>query len=300
MADSDLSSGQLSFDKDAVASTSQSSQNTRKYRSNSASMIGKTEAVGKDKTPTCGKCCSKFSDKSSTTSIECERCFKWYHVKCTRLTQNDFKTLQKTDIGVHWYCEKCDSVFVAIENRLKALQEMLEELRNNNNETVEAKTYAEITAKLDNNIRQTQVNHIQVSKQIQNLKVNLEVDNRAKNLVVFGIKEDEKSAFEAVIDMLKNCSVYGPNIVQPQVMRLGKKAENKSRPIKICFNSEAEKWETLKRINHVKPNGIFARLDLDKEQQQKDFQLRMELKKRREQDKEHSYKIVKNQIVMIN
>jgi hypothetical protein len=28
------------------------------------------------------------------------------------------------------------------------------------------------------------------------------------------------------------------------------------------FQSEAEKWEVLKRINHKKPNGIFARLNL--------------------------------------
>lgn len=66
------------------------------------------------------------------------------------------------------------------------------------------------------------------------------------------------------------------------------------------MSSENDKWELLKPINAIKRKGVFARLDLTKEEQHKDFLLRQELKEQREKDPQGQYKIIKNKIVKLD
>lgn len=268
-----------------------------RVRASSTNSVRATEVILK-----CGKCNSDFVDNN--TGVECERCLKWFHLKCTKLSAGDFKVIQKTNIGVHWYCDECNNVFQSIDNRLKALEEMMIQMRSDEKQITKPETYAEIAAKIDSNLKQTETHHHQVSKQIQTLQHNLGADNRAKNLIVFGIKEssseDKESTINLVTDLLKDCNLHSASLNKSQVIRLGAKADKKHRPIKICLNSENEKWEMIKRINHKKPNGIFARLDLDKEQQKQDFLLRTELKTCREENPDNTYKIVKNKIVKLS
>ena len=71
--------------------------------------------------------------------------------------------------------------------------------------------------------------------------------------------------------------------VTPQsLFRLGKINEetNRSRPLKLCTDSPADKWEILKRINSLNITGVFARLDLSREEREVDFRLRQELQVR--------------------
>lgn len=69
-----------------------------------------------------------------------------------------------------------------------------------------------------------------------------------------------------------------------------------SRPVKLCLSFESDKWEFLRRFNAQKPGGAFARLDLAKEQQQKDFLLRKELRDARQKDEQGTYKIVEEKV----
>jgi len=58
--------------------------------------------------------------------------------------------------------------------------------------------------------------------------------------------------------------------------------------MRLTLASEVQKWEFLKRINAQKIEGVFARLDLNKEEQEKDFQLRSELREMRQKNSETS------------
>ena len=144
-----------------------------------------------------------------------------------------------------------------------------------------------------------------MSSQLNSLKDDIKTETRSKNLIVFGVKESNEdvsgheTSIEQVSNVLKACR-FLCDLTKNHVYRLGKKTSNgKPRPIKICLPSEADKWELIKRINREKPDGVFARLDLTREEQDQDFQLRLRLREAREADTKNKYKIVKGKIVQI-
>ena len=69
--------------------------------------------------------------------------------------------------------------------------------------------------------------------------------------------------------------------------------------MRLTLASEVQKWEFLKRINAQKIEGVFARLDLNKEEQEKDFQLRSELRELRQKNPENKYKITSGKIIKV-
>ena len=243
--------------------------------------------------PLCGKCKNKF-DEEEILCVECERCSTWFHQECTRLTKTDYKSVQKRNIGIHWFCEKCDNMLVSIDEKLRQIQETVNDL---SKQKIPATNYSDIVSKIDTSIKQNETIQSEMSKQIKSLQSDLTAENRAKNVVVFGIKENE-NLNETVSKIYDECGLH-LSTDKLKALRLGAMKDGKSRPVKISLASESQKWDLLKRINSVKPDGIFARLDLTKEEQQKDFLLRSELKKIREQNPSDTYKIVKNKIVQL-
>jgi hypothetical protein len=189
----------------------------------------------------------------------------------------------------------------AIDSRLKPIRESLNEVVTKHSEPT--KTYAEIAAKLDSTMKQNQTIQYQVSKQITNIQTELTSDKRAKNLVIFGIKEKGEigtgsDIVSVLSEVLTPCGIKN-SFAKDQVMRLGERKEGRARPVRVCLKTEADKWELLKRINANKPAGVFARLDLCKEEQERDFHLRTELKKVRAEDTKNSYKIIRGKITKI-
>jgi hypothetical protein len=96
--------------------------------------------------------------------------------------------------------------------------------------------------------------------------------------VPFGLLQDDKPANDVVSDLFSECSLSFEKY-RPSCIALGSRQGTKPRPIKVTFQTEADKWEALKVINREKPTGVFARLDLNREEQEQDFRLRQELKK---------------------
>jgi hypothetical protein len=138
----------------------------------------------------------------------------------------------------------------------------------------------------------------QVVKHINSIKTELQAENRSKNMVIFGLPQDDKPVNDVVSDLFSECSLsfekYGPSCIA-----LGSRQGTKPRPIKVTFQTEADKWEALKVINREKPTGVFARLDLNREEQEQDFRLRQELKKVRAENPEGTYKIYKGKITQV-
>ena len=130
---------------------------------------------------------------------------------------------------------------------------------------------------------------------------NQEKSLRAKNLIVFGMAEQD-SLENAVYNL--NCFLRHEchidlELKTTAITRLGPVVQGKNRPIRVTMEDEGKKWEILKRINAARVKGVFARLDLNKEERVRDFALRKELKEMREADPVHAYKIVKNKVVKI-
>lgn len=156
--------------------------------------------------------------------------------------------------------------------------------------------------KIDHSVK-THTNEVLVS-QSQMQKAKEEKDSRAKNLVLFGVEEnDDIMATSKIIEEYVGSKCHLKISLDGKVIhRLGRKNEEntKPRPIRIKTESETIKWDLLKRINSVKNDNIFARLDLSKQEQEQDFILRQELKKMYTENPDKKFKIHKGKIMQIN
>lgn len=243
--------------------------------------------------------CSGCTKSAGKDSIECEACKCWFHAKCVGLTKSDLSTLSKK--GVHWLCELCDTPIIGdtrhnIDARLLAIEKKLGELTEVQKDS-NKRSFAEVVSSLEKTSTKIDKQFKTQGLQIATIRDELSADNRAKNVIIFGIKgQDAEETFVELKKVCDECSLNIP-LSKSNTIRLGKQNESgKPRPIRLTVDSESTKWDTLKRINFQKIPGIFARLDLSREEQAKDFQLRQELKKAREADKTGEYKIIKNQI----
>lgn len=250
----------------------------------------------------CPKCEQGFSP--GIDSIECESCQGWFHLECAGFIKSDLKTISKK--GIHWYCNKCDGCFSSIIIKLHELSSQIDTLaKANENERSEVQSYAEVVKKFDVTSRQNQVMQEQVSKQLKTIRDDMQAEQRALNLVLFGVREpDETNQTSDILtdidSIFKDCGL-NYKLTKSQVYRLGPKKTDSTRPrpLKVCLESEFDKWEVLRRINSIKPQGIYGRLDLSREEQEKDFRLRQELKKTREEDPEGKYKIYQKKIIKL-
>lgn len=246
----------------------------------------------------CGRCAKHVGDHDQ--SIECDLCNRWYHVECTDLTKTDLKTVAKPSIK--WYCFTCNDTLSSLDSRIKTLEKVVNDQVAKQTTQIQHSTvtWADLASKLDSN-------NTFIESQVKTLKAELnkdkEKDFRSKNVILFGIKEDENTTFDQTIDqiqsVLSDCHLPPIELPKQNVHRLGPRTPSKNRPIRIKLSSDTQKWEYLRRINQNRSKGIFARLDLNKEEQERDFRLREELKQRKSADPGGQYKIAKGEIVKI-
>ena len=266
----------------------------------------------------CGTC----SKAVGSDCIECEICKKWHDLKCVKLHSADVKTIKKA--GVHWFCEKCDrfggndgnSGIFAHEKRIENLEKNIEGIKQTIDESLSKHTelvkasYAEVLKNFDKKSEVIQGTIERQSEEIVKKQESISKERekqlqRNKNFIIFGIQENDQisDTIQAVKDLLTSrCHIDVSHLMlnSGNVHRIGAKQIDRNRPVRISLDSEAAKWEILKRLNAQKIPGIFGRLDLTKEEQEKDFQLRQELKKKREEHPGTTFKIVKHQVVQIS
>ena len=127
----------------------------------------------------------------------------------------------------------------------------------------------------------------------------LERDARSKNLIIFGIPDDasKASTLSELNKLLQECHL--PKAHEDSCHRIGHKVENKVRPLRLSTCSASKKWDILKRINALRKRGVFARLDLNKEERESDFRLRQQLIQARNQSPDKTFKIKNREIVEI-
>ena len=55
----------------------------------------------------CPECCIRINDKTDN-SIRCDICEKWHHLKCTKLTTDQFD-IHSIEDSLEWFCRKCSA-----------------------------------------------------------------------------------------------------------------------------------------------------------------------------------------------
>lgn len=168
------------------------------------------------------------------------------------------------------------------------------------------KSYAEVVSKFQEKTELLQnsiTNHAQgiVEQQQMLEQERKDQELRAKNIIVYGIAETQDMAQTASVVnefLHAECSL-DVKIDRSNIIRLGKLMKDKNRPLRITLSSDSVKWDVLKRINWVKAQGVFAKLDLNRVDREKDLALRKELRKAKESDPNNTYKIYKQCIIKV-
>ena len=171
-----------------------------------------------------------------------------------------------------------------IDDKIKA---QLDTFKQNKNEQIS----------IENSIQE------QVSQKLDEFK---DIEDRKNNLMIFNIKESSKNEIaeetkedlQAVIQVIKHTNPELTEsitkiISEDNIKRLGRKKEtstednaSKPRPIKLTLPNEATKFKILRKSHKLKSyqgnNKIGLKLDLTKQQQIEERNIRQELISRRE------------------
>lgn len=191
----------------------------------------------------CNKCYSSLS--ATDTVIKCDSCKASFHTTCTKLTRAEVSCLRQKDKVVEYFCDKCKaenqsnkkllSIILDLQNEIKSLKSEVSELQN----------------KID-------IKHHCVAERSDNLSLVEEVlresherEKRSKNIILFNVDEETQSILTVAKDIISHASddVKTDNI---KVYRVGKKIQNKNRPIKIELESATEAKSVLKNKAQIK------------------------------------------------
>lgn len=121
-----------------------------------------------------------------------------------------------------------------------------------------------------------------ISKIEQKLNI-LEKEKRKYNLILFGIEENEKSKTE-LVDNVKDIIIESGTHLDSQeisnIYRIGKKYNNKNRPIVVSLTSTWKK-QIIQKNKAELPQGIYIKEDFPKEVLEKRKQLQPQLEEER-------------------
>lgn len=315
-------------------SNSRPGSSSRKTTSESSSKKGSKSLTASANAAKCELCVKPFLEDDAC--IECEVCLKWFHAECIGILDAKLLDLFASLPGAHWSCSVCDKLgsrvlklerkVDGIPNEIKKLNNSLGEIQSMFTNIVTPKlnsmeaSYANVVKGLESNAdvaKALEQNSIKVqenfAKQTSSLVSQLEIKEksekdsefRAKNLILFGIKESENREdwAQQVDTIIRDCH-SDMKVDRYNSYRLGRydasKHKERPRPLRITTNSESQMFELLSRINGKHLSGIFARKDLSKKEQEEDFRLRKELKETRNANPDSVYKIKKGKITKMN
>lgn len=167
----------------------------------------------------------------------------------------------------------------------------------------------EQTQKIDLAVKESQETRKQLGENMVKQKEDIEELNRRrsreKNLILYNLVEDEKETTEQLMlaDFEKLVNLYSGKveIIEEDITaicRLGERKENKSRPLRITFRSEAKRREILRNNKNLilereelpicsrcegdtKHIHVYVSIDRTIQQRDKEKALRAELKRRK-------------------
>jgi hypothetical protein len=249
--------------------------------------------------------CSAGCNKPVTSgqkALQCNFCKQWCHVDCDgRITTKLYVEYNRNpNEALLFCCKNCKTLnkpntmseqhnnILEIKATVERIEGQLikqDEIVNgidNKIQNFQAKSYAEVV-KATNEINT-------VVKRVENSVGKQEVEARKLSAIVFGFDEIEEQGPESSIKQLLD--KLSLNVPVCSSYRLGKKQRSdRPRPIKVGFQSEKDKWEFLKRLNSIKPDNVFGKLDLTQQEREQEKILVDKLKTIRQERPDAQFKI---------
>ena len=110
-------------------------------------------------------------------------------------------------------------------------------------------------------------------------------DRRQKNIIIYNLPEATDHAADKVSFLALCKTVFNLDVLVTRVIRLGKRQENKHRPLLVCFTHKDEKTTVISRSNllhrHDKFKRVFIAPDQTKFEREKHAKLVNELRERK-------------------
>lgn len=259
----------------------------------------------------CKGCNKAILSNDNEVSVECESCEHWFHPECQGLCRKAFNVVDQYNL--FWICIKCRKDFAEKKNERKQVKmdiDLTEKHIIGKIDEVKTLVTNMIDKKVDDGVKKMEMK-IGESSTILRKAVQEKSVDRTRNLIVHNLPESESSDAaqrqlndtEKVNAMISTLCGSEETIKATKTFRLRRKQETGEnevdrRPRLIMVKLEkAEEVEMLLRKRfqlreHGYPN-IFLSKDLSKEEREKQWKLREELK----QKGKETHKIFQGRVV---
>ena len=236
--------------------------------------------------------------------IECEACMEWFHPKCQDLSERAFDAID--EFKLFWICKRCHERMRDVLDtgrKLEACVEMAEKRITKAVMETKRQTADEMLKQTEDQLKRMQE---QVAEQMQSTSVMLKKavqkqekeGERAKNLIIFGLKESSKEDPSEkkeedkmnITELSKAVCGEEVDLKILDIVRLGKKGEDRSasasekpRLILVKFETKDDADKLFRKRFGLKDAGhtnVYVNRDVSKEEREIQYKLREELKRK--------------------
>ena len=238
-----------------------------------------------------------------TQWIQCDQCSCWYHGVCQNFNKTEVNYISKLSIkGVKWECKKCvkrpgnelENKVSAIEESVKRMEQLLKEhgVQTETRLQTFEKTYSAVVKEnVENMCDKLQTTATSTQAMLTQQLQDKEQEARKNNAIIYSLTETEDSEdTQDTVAVFLERECFQDTCHPIESTRLGKKKEQ-PRPIKVRFNNEQEKWQFVKRVNAMKIDGVFCKLDSSKATRNDEWALRERVRELRAKDDSIHYRI---------
>ena len=255
----------------------------------------------------CGIC--KKEVKETHNGLGCDACETWYHCGCIKITQDEYKLIQKMGNQLCWSCGRCGLDIKKQNELLKSenekLRTELEEIKKKINKVDDK--LEEIGKNIKNNIIQ------EVKKEIiEEIREDEERKLKKRNLVIYKVMESKDDIENGEQHDLRFCNelfsdgLQIANVKIEKTVRLGRLPENQissiNRPLLVVLENKDKRYEILKNARNLRKSSsevfrkTFIAPDLTRKEREARKKLIDELSQRR-QDGESGWYIKNGQLM---
>ncbi len=316
---------QESYSTVVEAETSQSENKAQVSKQEESNTIDvRSDSDEEDPSP-CGRC--RKMVVRGDEALMCEICSQWFHIKCEKVTKAQYKNqASKTKSNFHWYCDACDIVQSGIIREITILKSQQSQFKKKLDELEEKKVDKEdLQKELDKKAAKEDVEKLeerintmegkqatsgesstvnpQASTSSGNgntmedvIKEMKDQEDRKRNIIFFNIPESKakdmnertKHDKEEVKEITKICNATIKKDDMLKAKRLGKKSEDKPRPLLIEVSNDEKKSVLFKNLSKLqnapdKYKAVSVQNDLTQKQRAQEKILREEAKKKEQE-----------------
>ena len=245
--------------------------------------------------------CSKTTNKKP--ALKCCTCFAVTHTACVpewadiKIETDLNKIIPRT--GLMWYCSKClpklPHYFYGpeVKPRLEDIDSKIENLTKLVSENYKVcKLYSQVVDDSKENNAETRALAEELNNRAKQEALERDRLERKQSAILHNLHENYNTHI-GVTSLLADLGFMQNSAVK--ISRLGSANQlnqSKPRPVKIQFRSEVLKIDFLRLLNRFsKRDDMFATQDLTKEEQNKEYQLRMKRNDLASKNPEHNYRV---------